>query len=312
MVKSRRIKQISEEDNTLPSGFCYCRKCQQIKREVEFFKAVDETLDSNGYFSVCKTCIDALYNKVLKVEHGSVQKATLHLCRKLNVQFNEQAISSALQQIETRGWSEEKFFGVYRAKLLAVGKSMPNTPLNLEYEDNPVVNIPETKLEDDTVEIKDLKLFWGTDVKEDLEFLEMNFSKFKQSHTKDGTHAELVLFKEVCYKMLEIDQERKLKGKSSDASTKQLMEIMKNLAISPSMTSAAGSGKNIDTFGMWIKDIESMRPAEWVEDKSVYRDVDDIEAYGEKFITSPLRSLVTGSREFSLDEGEGDNYPEEE
>jgi len=301
MVKSRRIKQISEEDTTLPSGFCYCRTCQKIKRQVDFFKAVDEVLDSNGFFSVCKTCVDSLYNKVLEVEHGSVHKATLHLCRKLNVQYNEQAINSALQQIETRGWSEEKFFGVYRAKLLAVGRFMTDTPLNLQYEDNPVVNIPETKMEDDTVEIKDLKLFWGTDVKEDLEFLEMNFSKFKQSHKAD-TYAEIVLLKEVCFKMLEINNERKLNGKVPDSSTKQLMDIMKSLAISPNMVSAANSGKNMDTFGVWLREIETMRPAEWVEDKSAYKDVDDIEAYGEKYLTSPMRSLVTGNREFSLDD----------
>lgn len=302
MVKSRRLKQIIEEESIIPENYCYCRRCQKVKRSSFFHKAIDLTLDTNGFFSVCKECVDELYKKILEAEYGSIQKTVLHLCRKFNVKYDEAAIEAATKQIESSNWNADKFFGVYRAKLLAVGKSTSDSPLNLEYMDNPVINLPETTLSgEEHVDLKELFIFWGTDTKEDIEFLEMNFSKFKQSHKAD-TYAEVVLLKEVCFKMLEIDKERKLNGKVPDSSTKQLMDIMKSLAISPNMVSAANSGKNMDTFGVWLREIETMRPAEWIEDKSVYRDVDDIEAYGEKYLTSPMRSLVTGNREFSLDD----------
>ncbi len=312
MVKTRRLPIQVNEENGIQSGYSYCRKCQKIKRSTFFYKAVDLTIDSNEIFSVCKDCIDDIYLKVLESEHGAIQKAVLYLCRKLNVKYDEAAIDSAVKQIESSGWDINKLFGVYRAKLVNVSKSTSDAPIDLSYMDNPIINIPETKFsEEEFIDFRELVDFWGTDIKEDIEFLEFNFSKFKQSHKAD-TYAEIVLLKEVCYKMLEIDKERKVNGKAPDSSTKQLMEIMKNLAISPNMVSAANSGKNVDTFGIWIKEIETMRPAEWVEDKSIYADVDDIEAYGEKHLTSPMRSLITGNREFSLDESETDYSSEEE
>lgn len=312
MVKTRRLAPEVTVESGLPESTNYCRKCKRIRRSTFFYKAVDLTIDSNEMFSVCKDCIDDIYSKVLESEHGAIQKAVLYLCRKLNVKYDEAAIDSAIKQIESSNWDTNKFFGVYRAKLVNVSKSTSNAPVDLSYMDNPIVNIPETKLsEEEFVDFRELVDFWGTDAKEDIEFLEFNFSKFKQSHKAD-TYAEIVLLKEVCYKMLEIDRERKVNGKAPDSSTKQLMEIMKNLAISPNMVSAANSGKNVDTFGIWIKEIETMRPAEWVEDKSMYADVDDIEAYGERHLTSPMRSLVTGNREFSLEESETDYSSEEE
>jgi hypothetical protein len=312
MVKTRRLPPEITVESGLPESTNYCRKCKRIRRSTFFYKAVDLTIDSNEMFSVCKDCIDDIYSKVLESEHGAIQKAVLYLCRKLNVKYDELAIESAIKQIESSGWDINKFFGVYRAKLVNVSRSTSDAPIDLSYMDNPIINIPETKLsEEEFVDFRELVDFWGTDVKEDIGFLEFNFSKFKQSHKAD-TYAEIVLLKEVCYKMLEIDKERKVNGKAPDSSTKQLMEIMKNLAISPSMVSAANSGKNVDTFGIWIKEIETMRPAEWVEDKSIYADIDDIEAYGEKHLTSPMRSLITGNREFSLDESETDYSSEEE
>lgn len=171
MVKSRRLKQIIEEESTIPESHCYCRRCQKVKRSSFFHKAVDLTLDVNGFFSVCKECIDELYKKVLEAEYGSIQKAVLHLCRKLNVKYDEAAIDSAIKQIESSNWNVDKFFGVYRAKLLAVGKSTSDAPLGLEYMDNPIVNLPETNLSgEEQIDLRELIIFWGTEVKVEIEF----------------------------------------------------------------------------------------------------------------------------------------------
>lgn len=314
MVKTRKIiKEEPSIEGGLPNGKCYCRKCQKIKSDKDFYKAIDETIDSNGFFSLCKGCIGETYKKILEIEHGSINLAVLFLCKKLNVLYSEDAISSTIKHFETTNWSEDKFYGVYLAKLRAnsglAGFSFPD----LTYKDNVVVNNTnkDVNIEEDSQTYEELESFWGTNKKEDLEFLERNFSEFKRSHKVD-TYSEVVLTKEVCFKMLEIHKDRLLHdGKANDNSTKQLMEIMKNLAISPNMVSVANSGKQLDTFGNWIKDIETMRPAEWVEDKSIYADVDNIEEYGEKYLTSPMRALVIGNREFSLDSQEEDFSDEE-
>jgi hypothetical protein len=67
------------------------------------------------------------------------------------------------------------------------------------------------------------------------------------------------------------------------------------------MLNAANSGKNLDTFGNWVKEIEQFRPAEFFKDKNMYKDVDNVEEYADRHITRPLKNFITGSRDFGVD-----------
>ena len=303
MPKTRRIKSLNVGES-IPANHGYCRRCMHIKLAVEFFSAIDLELDKNGLMSVCKSCIDEMYGLILNSENGSVQKTILKLCKTLNIRYEESAITAAMRQIETNKSDPTKVMGLYKAKLKVILRENPTDNfVDLTYQDSPNIILNQEIINDEDFEdARDLKSFWNTDNKEDIEFLENEFSGFKKTHKAD-TYAEITLLKEVCYKLLDMSKDRK-GGKSTDSSLKQLMEVMKNLAISPNMTNVAGGGKSLDAFGLWIKDIENLTPAEWIEDKSIYKDVDDIEAYGEKFITSPLRAFVTNSREFSIDDSE--------
>ena len=51
-------------------------------------------------------------------------------------------------------------------------------------------------------------------------------------------------------------------------------------------------------FGVWLRDIEKNRPAEYFEDKKLYHDYDGIMDYIERFIFRPMKNLITGSRDF--------------
>lgn len=64
----------------------------------------------------------------------------------------------------------------------------------------------------------------------------------------------------------------------------------------------------LDPLGMWIGDIERYTPAEFYQDKSLYKDADGIGSYASRFIFRPLKNLLTGSKEidkeFNLSDGE--------
>ena len=70
--------------------------------------------------------------------------------------------------------------------------------------------------------------------------------------------------------------------------------------------SAVNETDSSKIFGVWLKDIEQYRPAEYFEDKKLYEDYDGIMEYFNKFVLRPMRNLLTGSRdfdkEFSLEE----------
>ena len=46
-----------------------------------------------------------------------------------------------------------------------------------------------------------------------------------------------------------------------------------------------------------IRDIEEFCPAEYYKDKKLYMDHDKLREYIDRFMTRPLRNLLTGSKE---------------
>jgi len=64
----------------------------------------------------------------------------------------------------------------------------------------------------------------------------------------------------------------------------------------------------LDTLGMWVRDIEQYAPAEFYKDKKLYLDFDHLKEYVVRFMGRPLKNLLTGSKEmdeeFSLSESE--------
>ena len=303
--KSRQLIDRDIHDGKLPNGYGFCRKCQTIKTEVMFSKSTENTLDSNGLLSVCKSCVDDIYLNVLESENGNIAKTILTLCRMLNVRFEQSAIDAALKHIETKQSDINKVFGLYRAKLLVLFRtSMGDTNIDLTYQYSGGEIIPSQNplLDEEFEEARDLKMFWQTDDKEDIAFLENEFSNFKKTN-KAGTHAEIILLKEVCFKLLDMKKDRKGK-KSTDSSLKQLMNVMEKLLISPNTVNAANSGENLDTFGSWIAVIEKQEPAQWLEGegKELYNDVEDVEGYFQKYFVRPLRNFILQAKDWNIDD----------
>ncbi len=289
----------------IPDDKAYCRKCMKIRPVTSFYEATDRLLDSNGRCSVCTDCVNELYNTFLEVDH-SPEMAILRLCRILNVVYAPDAVESARKQIETwnqTGKPNAAMFGVYKSKMAVLLRTTKkDKEIDLTYKD--VTNIVVTKEElttDHVANPEELKRFWGTDDKIDIEFLENELAGFKASHKCD-TYSELTLLKEVCHRLLEINKTRR-EGGSVDSKLKGLQELMKNLAISPNMASAANSGENLDTYGKIIEAMEKEEPAQWLEGEGheLYKDVDNVESYFQQYFVRPLRNFILQSKDFTID-----------
>jgi len=308
-VKSRRIKN-AVTDGNMPENMSYCRKCTSIKRLDEFHKAVDTFLDTNGLFSICKACINTIFENMLSTEAGSIQKATYRVCKLLNVKYDEIAIESALKQIESRNWSfKDSFFGTYRAKLLTGdGRNMTDAnTTDLTFQDNVVIQYKDT-MESDVIHVDDdVKEFWGEGYSQkDYYWLEKTLADWKKTHKSD-TQAEETLLREIVFIQFAIKQARRDKGKTA-ALVKELQEVMKTAAIDPSKANMAGAGKSIETISAFIKMIEENDPADYYKDKELFKDYDDIgRKYFIPYVTRPLKNFVVeGSRDFSINGSEND------
>jgi hypothetical protein len=284
----------------------HCRKCMRNLPAKEFYESVDAGfIDTNKLMSVCKDCIQKLYDNIFE-ENQSMEKALHKLCVALNMRFSNDAVSATKAHINTLLESGKKVnavFGIYKQKLISTKKSMSKSGVeDMSYEDVGTIFTSETINTKEIPIPPEVIIFWGKDIdRKDIEFLEEEFKNFKSTH-KAETHAEVTLLKQVCYTLLNI---KKLRANNDDTGklVKELQELMKNLAISPNVTNAAGGGRENEAFGLWIRDIETEEPAQWLLTDprgNMYRDVGNIEEYFQKYMVRPLKNFIQGSKDFNI------------
>ena len=290
----------------------YCRKCMKMRPASEFYDCVDAGfVDANGLMSVCKDCIQLMYDK-LYAKNNSMEKTIHKLCTSLNMQFSNEAVSATKAHINTlleNGKKVNAIFSIYKMKLTATKKSMDKQGMEDQtYEDVGTIFTTEAINTKEIPIPQDVLTFWGKDLaRNDIEFLEEQYANFKQTHKAD-TYAEIVLLKQVCYTLLDIKTARKATD-STDKLVKELQDLMKNLAISPNAINAANADKGLETFGLWIQDIETQEPAQWLSTDprgDMYRDVGNVEEYFLKYFVRPLKNFITGSKDFNIEEGDKD------
>lgn len=300
----RKKKTIEKKE-----GDGYCRKCQRVRSLTNFYEATNPLLDTNGHFSVCKDCCNELYQEYFKI-YGTLDKALDLTCQDLDVRFDFDALRACQAHIEafmSKNRPVDKVFGYYKSKLTSVGQINGGSEF-CRYRDGTSSGFSETgkvesKLDKNDNIDEDVLLFWGKGFNfEDIEFLEAELAEWKSKHKCDN-RSELTLLKEICIKLLEIRKVRAL-GKPTGAYIKELQEIMKTASVDPAKANVADGGKSMDAYGLWLKDIEEYEPAEFFEDKKLFHDFDGIRKYTDKYIYRPLKNLLSGSRDFNIDDNE--------
>lgn len=315
MVQSRRKTNGVVSSTGIAVETCYCRRCRENKKTQHFYVATDLYIDTNGFMSVCKDCIQDIYVLFLATS-PSMEHAIYRLCRLFNVRYDERAVQAMyvhMEKLENKGVENPTYvFGLYKNKLLAVQKNAI-VDRDMDLFDFTFVEPTHEALNNlSSEEIDNVEYYenaWGKGSflsAEDYEFLEQEFAKWKRT-TNCDTQSEEVLVREICHKQNEIRKAR-IEGKTVDGLVKSLQEIMKNSALTPALQNAASSGKSVDAFGSWIKDIEQLTPAEWFKNQTKYKDMDGIEE-DRKDIKRSIQNFVTGSRDFNtldLEEISGD------
>jgi hypothetical protein len=293
-VVKQQVEEVKKPDNI------YCRRCKKSLAQSNYYEATDLSIDTNGFMSICKDCINEIYQNYFNL-YKSLDKALYYTCRKFDVIYYGEAVNATIVHIETlksSGKPAEKVFGYYKSKLSSFARI--NGLSDFTYQDT-LFELKREVLEEDLKDIDDdLILNWGKGFSaEDYIFLEHELAEWKETHKCDNK-AEITLLREICIKKLDIIRARE--GKQPTTSLiKELQELMKTASVDPAKANQANSGKSIDCYGLWIKDVEIKSPAEWIKDKKLFADVDNISDYFKKYITRPLKNFITGSRDFSID-----------
>jgi hypothetical protein len=290
------------------SGVGYCRKCQKTMDLSKFYPTTNLFLDSNGYLSICKECSNNIYDHYFSI-YGNMEQALQLTCQDLDVRFSKETVKQVQSQVDkllSQGKKASAIFGFYKSKLGSTGKNNEGLD-SFRYKDSDFVDKKELATfnpinNDDEDEIdEDLEIFWGKGFAiDDLIFLESELTNWKKTHKCDN-QAEITLLKEICIKILIIRNKRAL-GENTSSDLKELQDLMKTASVDPAKANAASAGKSLDSFGIWVKDIEQLRPAEWYEQQEKYKDMDGFVPYIKNYIVRPIENFLTGVRNFVVND----------
>lgn len=301
MPRKKNNTRQTQQTLKVVSGEGYCRMCQKTLPASSFYEATNPMIDKNGLMSVCRDHCNELFDTYYSI-HNNVDIALKLTCRDLDVRYSDEALKQAQSHVESlisKGRKADKLFGYYKSKLGSTGKN--NEKLEtFRFKDSEFETLVNEQIVEDIDD--DLLLFWGKGFEsvDDYIFLETELSNWKQTHKCDN-QAEITLLREICIKILEIRKARENKENVSNLQ-KELQDLMKTASVDPAKANIASAGKSLDSFGVWLKEIEQLRPAEWHDQQEKYKDMDGFIPYINNYIVRPIRNFITGNRDFQIDE----------
>ena len=288
----------------------YCRKCQGHYKENRFNKAFDNgAIDSNGKMSVCKKCLQVIYNEIFE-ETQSVESTIHKMCQSLNVRYTNEAMDATRKHIDSlslKNQNVKAIFSIYLMKLVATNPSMDKSAeMDMTYNDIGTIYVDRLFDAKDVPVPEEALARWGKDIpREDILFLENEYANFKKTHKAD-TYAEVTLLKQVCRTVLALKKAESgetVDYKEVTSITKTLQDLMNSLAVSPKLTQA--QSQDDECFGLWIKDIEMYEPAQWVKTDprgDMFRDIGNPDSYFKDYVVRPLKNFILQSRDFNIED----------
>lgn len=304
-TKRKTTSKIEEPKSTI---LCTC--CGVEKAEKNFYMSKSYIYKAINKVPICKKCIGTVYDKYY--EKNKIEKLSIYyMCRALGICFNLASFNGAISELE-KGSKDTPIWQVYMTKLNSLG-GVNGAGDDFDGSDN--IDVEEVK-ENSSVIDKEVVKRWGRSFTDDeLQWLEDDYLDWT-THNDCSKLSVQRLVQMICIKELEIRTARS-KGDSTEKLEKALLTLMDNSSLTPKTMSAINETDSAKVYGIWLKDIEKYRPAEYFQDKSIYFDFDHIKEYFERFILRPLKNLLTGSRDFDKEfnvENDDDyvDYNEEE
>lgn len=256
-----------------------CKNKEGILPESEFYTA-NSVFYINGKYNICKNCL----REYVYESNGDINTNKLkNIFRVYDIPFFEKEWESALND-------DKETIGVYFKNIYLNHKNQ--SWIDGDFQESDKVRSNSLGMDDE-----ELIARWGEGWSiSDMQWLERDYMEWLTHHDCDKLSVQK-LVQMICIKELEIRKARE-SGKPTDKLEKSLMEIMNSSNLTPRNMSAVNETDSTKIFGIWLKDIEQNKPAEYFKDKSLYYDYDNIMDYFNRFILRPMKNLLVGSREF--------------
>lgn len=267
-----------------------CTCCGDLKQEKEYYISKSSIYKANAHLPICKNCLGDIYDDYYR-KFSDMQKSLYYMCRKVNICFSLVSYDAVLKEL--KNGKTTPVWKMYMTKLNSIGSK---NGAGDDFDSSDEIN--EGKSSNGYVsEDKVLLSRWGKGFSfDELQRLEENYTEWL-THNDCDKLAVQKMVRLICIKELEIENARE-QGKATDKLEKSLMELMNNSNLTPRTMSAINETDSTKIYGIWIRDIEQTKPAEYFKDKNIYSDYDGIKEYFDRFILRPMKNLLAGSRDF--------------
>lgn len=258
-----------------------------------------------GYMTVCKDCIDKMYEKYLAA-CGDARQAVRQMCRKLDLFWSDSVydvvsrknttktmMTSYIAKINTVTYAGKCYDDTLAAEGSLWNFSPASAPSSISSEVPKSLSSEESEVSIDEISPEIMK-FWGPGFTPAM-YLELE-DRFKYWMSRFPEDAELdigteALIRQICNLEITINQDR-ANGKPIDKHVNALNTLLGSASLKPAQKKQddADAALSATPLGVWLYRYENRRPLPELDEE--FKDVNGIKRYIHTWVTGHLAKML--------------------
>lgn len=318
--------------SNIQTGYSCCQCGGNFDSENDFYRSASVLYGGRGRAIICKECMGNVLNFFID-KYGDARKAFRRVCmaydmyysdslfdkcvtdgefslgnymKKMNLgNFKKKTFDDSINEgFEFGGKPESEVEAEVRSRIEGEIREEIKSEFEQKYRNVQPAAEPEPEEEADPRDIER----WGAGLtNDDYTTLNSHYNFLKKANPSIDSTQEIFI-KDLCvFKMM---QSRGIRESDTDTIIKMSEQYRKTFDKAGLKTVRDSSEAESFEFGAAIEMIEKYTPAEYYKNKSLYRDMDGLQNYFERFVLRPLRNLQHGTSDrdpefYVKDEGDG-------
>lgn len=270
-----------------------CTCCGKETSERNFYISKSFIYKATSHLPVCKTCLGNIYDSYYE-KYQDYKLAIYYMCRAVGICFNLGSYNAVIQEIQngktTNVWQ------IYMTKLNSLGSK---NGAGDDFDSSDSIDI-EAEIQSSGEErglTKEIIRKWGNGYNDDdYIWLENTYNDWVSKYKSD-TLSEQKTFKLLAIKEFQIMKTIEKNG-NTDKLEETYLKLMSAGNVTPRDANASMDDENTKGLGVWTKDIERYRPAEYFENKKLYKDFDSFVDYLNRFVFRPIKNFLMKTKEY--------------
>lgn len=248
---------------------------------------------NNSYLPICNNCLNSAtdqYQQILGNQDDAIKRMCLHWDI-----YQSESILASSKKIDAKRSRIKEY--VRQCNLTQnAGKTYDDYLFeqkgNIILSESEVENMEET----DAKKLQRNLKKWGVGYSEaEYDMLNEHYKLYKDSIDEENA-TQVTLLNDLCEQYVLKARARQDKDMDRyEKVSKLYQQTLGNANLKPKNTNDQSINNPDECWGNFTKIVETMSPAEYFKDKSIFKDYDEQDAYYRRFIERPTNNLIDGT-----------------